>query len=66
VSIFYILAVVVLGLHIAHGLWSSIQTLGGNSALRQASLKAMSFAVAGVITVGFLVVPLSVMFGLVR
>jgi succinate dehydrogenase / fumarate reductase cytochrome b subunit len=66
VSIFYILAVVVLGLHIAHGLWSSIQTLGGNSAVRQNSLKAMSFAVAGVITVGFLVVPLSVMFGLVR
>jgi succinate dehydrogenase / fumarate reductase cytochrome b subunit len=66
VSLFYILAVVALGFHIRHGLWSAIQTLGGNSALRQNALKGLAFAVAAVITIGFAIVPLSVMFGLVR
>ncbi len=66
VSLFYILAVVALGFHIRHGLWSAIQTLGGNSALRQNALKGFALAVAAVITIGFAIVPLSVMFGLVR
>jgi succinate dehydrogenase / fumarate reductase, cytochrome b subunit len=66
VSIFYILAVVALGFHIRHGLWSAIQTLGGNSALRQNALKGLAFVVAAVVTIGFAIVPLSVMFGLVR
>jgi succinate dehydrogenase / fumarate reductase cytochrome b subunit len=66
VSIFYILAVVALGFHIRHGLWSAIQTLGGNSALRQNALKGLAFVVAAVVTIGFAIIPLSVMFGLVR
>ena len=66
VTIFYILAMLALGLHIRHGMWSAMQTLGGNSAARQNSLKALSFAVAGVVTVGFVIIPISVMTGLVR
>jgi succinate dehydrogenase / fumarate reductase cytochrome b subunit len=66
VAIFYILAVVALGFHIRHGLWSATQTLGGNSAARQNALKTVAFAVAAVITIGFVIVPLSVLFGLVR
>jgi succinate dehydrogenase / fumarate reductase, cytochrome b subunit len=66
VALFYVLAVVALGFHIRHGLWSAIQTLGGNSALRQNALKGLAFAVAAVVTIGFAIVPLSVMFGLVR
>ena len=65
VAIFYILAVVALGLHIGHGLWSAMQTLGGNSAARQASLKTFAYVVATVITVGFVIVPISVLTGLV-
>ena len=66
VALFYVLAVVALGFHIRHGLWSAIQTFGQNSALKQNALKTFSFVVAAVITVGFAIVPLSVMFGLVR
>ena len=66
VAIFYILAMLALGLHIRHGLWSAIQTLGGNSALRQNALKTFSFVVAAVVTAGFVIVPISVMTGLVR
>lgn len=66
VAIFYILAMLALGLHIRHGLWSAMQTLGGNSAVRQNSLKAFSFVVAAVVTIGFIIIPISVMTGLVR
>ena len=66
VAVFYILAMVALGLHIRHGLWSAMQTLGGNSTARQASLKAFAAVVALAITVGFVIVPISVMTGLVR
>ncbi|HEY2222196.1 succinate dehydrogenase cytochrome b subunit [Actinomycetospora sp.] len=66
VAIFYIVAMIALGFHIRHGLWSGIQTLGGNSAIRQNSLKAFSLVVAVVVTAGFVIIPLSVMFGLVR
>lgn len=66
VALFYVLAVVALGLHIRHGLWSALQTLGASSALRQHALKTLSFVVAAVITVGFAIVPISVMTGLVR
>lgn len=65
VAIFYILAVVALGFHIRHGLWSAVQTLGQNSAVRQNSLKAFALVVAVGITVGFAIVPISVMTGLV-
>lgn len=66
VALFYVLAVVALGFHIRHGLWSAIQTFGANSALKQNALKTFAFVVAAVITIGFAIVPLSVMFGLVR
>ena len=66
VALFYVLAVVVLGVHIGHGLWSALQTLGVNSALKQHALKTFSFVVAAVITLGFVIVPISVMTGLVR
>ena len=66
VSLFYVLAMLALGLHIRHGLWSAMQTLGGNSAVRQNSLKAFSLVVATVITVGFVIIPISVLTGLVR
>jgi succinate dehydrogenase / fumarate reductase, cytochrome b subunit len=66
VSLFYILAVVALGFHIRHGLWSAIQTFGANSAMKQNALKTLSFVVAAAITIGFAIVPLAVMTGLVR
>ena len=65
VALFYVLAVVALGLHIGHGLWSAVQTLGGNSAVRQRAWRTFSVVVAVAITVGFAIIPISVMTGLV-
>jgi succinate dehydrogenase / fumarate reductase cytochrome b subunit len=65
VALFYAAAVVSLGFHIRHGMWSALQSLGASSAARQRALQALSFGVAFLITVGYLSVPFAVLTGLV-
>jgi succinate dehydrogenase / fumarate reductase, cytochrome b subunit len=65
VALFYSLAVVALGFHIRHGMWSALQSLGASSAARQRALQGFSFLVAFSITVGYLSVPFAVLTGLV-
>jgi succinate dehydrogenase / fumarate reductase, cytochrome b subunit len=65
VALVYALAVVALGLHIRHGFWSALQSIGASSAARQRALKALSAGIALAITVGFLSVPFAVLTGLV-
>lgn len=66
VTLFYTLAVVAVGFHVRHGLWSALQTLGWSNGYREKALKATSTAVAVLLTVGFLAVPFAVTFGLVH
>lgn len=65
VTLFYVLAVVAVGLHVRHGLWSGLQTLGVSNRRRQRPLQIFSTAFAVVLTAGFLAVPLAVTFGVV-
>jgi succinate dehydrogenase / fumarate reductase cytochrome b subunit len=65
VTLFYTAAVVALGFHIRHGMWSALQSLGASNAARQRALQTLSFGVAFLITVGFLSVPFAVLTGLV-
>jgi succinate dehydrogenase cytochrome b subunit len=65
VTLFYTVAVVALGFHIRHGMWSAMQSLGASNAARQHALQTLSFGVAFLITVGFLAVPFAVLTGLV-
>jgi len=62
VTLFYVLALLAVGLHIRHGIASALLTLGWNVSVG----KAISTATAVVLTVGFLSVPLAVLIGLVR
>lgn len=66
VTLFYALAVVAVGLHVRHGLWSALQTLGWSNGRRERGLKAFSTGFALLLTVGFLAVPFAVTFGLVH
>ncbi|MFC3997149.1 succinate dehydrogenase cytochrome b subunit [Nocardiopsis sediminis] len=61
----YVIALLAVGLHLRHGIWSALATLGANKASRERALHTISTAVAAVITVGFLLPPFSVLFGLV-
>ncbi|MDN5917433.1 MAG: succinate dehydrogenase cytochrome b subunit [Pseudonocardia sp.] len=65
VTLFYVLAVVAVGFHVRHGLWSGLQTLGASNNRRERPLKIVSTVFAVVLTVGFLSVPLAVTFGVV-
>ncbi|MBQ1084309.1 succinate dehydrogenase cytochrome b subunit [Nocardiopsis sp. B62] len=66
VTLFYVLAVIAVGFHLRHGIWSGMATLGVNKASRQSKINAVAVAIALVVTVGFLLPPLAVTFGLVK
>ncbi|MEE1746414.1 succinate dehydrogenase [Streptomyces sp. NPDC007076] len=61
----YIVAMLALGLHVQHGFWSAAQTLGAGNAARDRALKALANALALVLTLGFISVPVAVMTGVV-
>jgi succinate dehydrogenase / fumarate reductase cytochrome b subunit len=65
ITLFYLLAVVMVGLHLRHGLWSAFQTLGLAGRRRDPSLRFLATAVSGLLVAGFVAVPLGVSVGLV-
>ena len=65
VTLFYIAAVVAVGFHLRHGIWSGLATLGVNQARRQPVLNSIATVIALVVTVGFVLPPLAITFGLV-
>ena len=66
ISVFYILAMGALGLHLDHGIWSALQTLGWVNQENTKTLRVVSRIVALIIFAGFVSVPISVMAGWVR
>ncbi|RMG98348.1 MAG: succinate dehydrogenase [Chloroflexi bacterium] len=64
-AIFYLVAMVALGFHLYHGTWSLFQTLGFNNKTYTRLLRALSWVVAVVVTIGFAIVPIAVMLGIV-
>jgi succinate dehydrogenase / fumarate reductase cytochrome b subunit len=66
INLIYMVAVFALGFHINHGFWSASQTLGLNSPTRDKAIKATGTFLAVIITVGFWMVPIGVMTGMVK
>ena len=66
VSLFYIVAMACLCLHLDHGIWSFLQTLGVNNARTTAALRALSRGVGLVVFVGFISAPVAVLAGWIR
>jgi len=65
VTLAYTVAMIALGFHVRHGVWSALQTLGRSSGPYQMRYKAIALVFAVVLTAGFLAVPFAVQFGLV-
>lgn len=60
----YLIALVALGLHIHHGTWSALQTLGfTDTAQARSTAKAAGAILAVVVVLGFAIPPLAVLFG---
>jgi succinate dehydrogenase / fumarate reductase, cytochrome b subunit len=66
ISLFYIVAMGALCLHLDHGIWSMLQTLGWATVENTSSLRIFSRIVAILIFAGFVSVPISVLAGWVR
>ena len=66
VALFYVVAMACLCLHLDHGVWSMLQTLGWNDARSTPLLRAVSRGVALVVFLGFISVPVAVLAGWVR
>jgi succinate dehydrogenase / fumarate reductase, cytochrome b subunit len=66
VSIWYIFAVSLLGLHLRHGIWSMFQSLGFNHPRHTPILKSAAVVIAVVIVLGYISIPISVLLGIVK
>ncbi len=65
ISIFYIVAVILLGFHISHAVQSFFQTLGWNSPKYFTWIEKLSVAYGYFIAIAFLIVPLSILLGII-
>ncbi|MFF0774018.1 succinate dehydrogenase cytochrome b subunit [Nonomuraea wenchangensis] len=66
VTLIYVVAVVMVGLHLRHGIWSAVQTLGWANRTRYKALKGTAALVSVVLVIGFLAPPLAITFGVVK
>ncbi len=66
VSAWYIFAIVLLGLHLRHGLWSMFQSVGLAHPLHTLALKKAAFVIAVVIVLGYISIPISIWWGFVK
>jgi len=65
VVLLYVAAMAALGLHLYHGIWSSLRTLGASKPSANPLRRPAAAALAVVVWLGFTVIPLAVFAGLV-
>ncbi|SOE01316.1 succinate dehydrogenase subunit C [Blastococcus haudaquaticus] len=65
ITAFYVVALILLGMHLRHGIWSVTQTLGQSNRRRERTVNAFALVFSTLLIGGFLLVPFSVLFGLV-
>jgi succinate dehydrogenase / fumarate reductase cytochrome b subunit len=65
VVIAYTVAMVALCLHLYHGVWSGMQTLGANHPRYNRYRRPLGFVVAGIVFIGFMTVPVSIVAGII-
>lgn len=63
-TLIYVVAMIALGMHLHHGIWSASQTLGFTPTPRARKIaKTVATVVALVVAVGFVIPPLAILFG---
>jgi succinate dehydrogenase / fumarate reductase cytochrome b subunit len=66
VSAWYIFAMILLGLHLSHGLWSMFQSVGIAHPRISVYLKFAARSVAALIILGYISIPISVLAGFIK
>jgi succinate dehydrogenase / fumarate reductase cytochrome b subunit len=65
ITLFYVVSMLILAWHIRHGIFAATQTLGQTNKKRERAVNGIAYAFSGLIGIGFVLVPLSVAFGLI-
>lgn len=63
ITVWYVVALLLVGLHLNHGIWSAFQTLGLRGPRGERALRSLAGTVAALVTLGFVAVPVSITFG---
>jgi succinate dehydrogenase / fumarate reductase cytochrome b subunit len=66
VAAFYIVAMIALGLHLYHGAWSSVRSLGYAKTSADPLHRRIALGVAILVWLGFTIVPVGVIAGIIR
>ena len=66
IALIYIAAMLALGLHVYHGVWSVAQTLGVTSVRTDRAWRAVAAGSAVVLSIGNIAIPVSMLVGVVR
>jgi succinate dehydrogenase / fumarate reductase cytochrome b subunit len=65
VTLFYVLAVVAVGFHLRHGIWSAARTMGQQTIKGERRAKAIALTLSVILVAMYLSVPIAVLTGLV-
>src|SRR4051812_31765464 len=66
VAAFYIVSMIALGLHLFHGAWSSLRTLGYAKESAHPLRRRIALVITAIIWLGFTIIPVSVIAGFMR
>ena len=66
IALIYVAAMIFLGLHLYHGTWSSLRTIGATRPSPNPLRRRVALAVAAVVSIGFTAVVLAVFLGVIR
>jgi succinate dehydrogenase / fumarate reductase, cytochrome b subunit len=66
VALFYLLAMAALAFHVWHGVWSMLQTVGASHPRWNKARKTLAIGFTFVVCVGFAIVPLAILAGVLR
>ena len=66
VALFYVIAMITLGLHLTHGAWSSVRSIGVSPPSPHPLHRKLSLMIAILVWAAFTAIPLAVFFGIVR
>ena len=64
-TVYYVVIMVLLGMHLRHGVWSAFQSLGWMSRKTNPMIYSIAFVLALIVAIGFIGLPLSIFFELV-
>ncbi len=66
VALFYVVAMIALGLHLGHGAWSSVRSIGARAPSPQPLHRTISLAIAILVWAAFTAIPVAVFLGIVQ